>query len=276
MLQVVFETFSQAGVDVSAIISLLAATPAAAEAASLSKAAVLGLGFTLGLKHALEADHLAAVTTIVSERRSLLSSSLVGGLWGVGHTLALLFAGAAVILLQVRIGERAALALEFGVGVMLVLLGANAVRKLFRTGARLHLHTHRHGGWLHAHPHLHRSNGGSTHETTTATTHHGFNSNARPVLIGIVHGLAGSAALMLLVLSTITSPLVGLAYVGVFGVGSIGGMMAMSTLVGLPIHLTAGRFLKLNLAVRACAGLFSFGFGLLLMYRIGYVEGLLR
>lgn len=251
-----------------------AATP---EAASLSKAAVLGLGFMLGLRHALDADHLAAVTTIVSERKSLLGSSLVGGLWGVGHTLALLAAGAAVILLRVRINDRTALALEFAVGIMLVLLGANALRKLFRKEARLHLHTHRHGGWQHTHPHLHDN--GSAHEhrpTAATTTHHGFNLNARPVLIGLMHGLAGSAALMLLVLSAIPSPLVGLAYVGVFGVGSIGGMILMSTLVGLPVHLTAGRFLRLNFAVRVSAGLFSFGFGLLLMYRIGYVEGLLR
>jgi high-affinity nickel-transport protein len=273
MFHAIFETFSQAGVKVSLILSLFAA--ATPEAASLSKAAVLGLGFVLGLKHALEADHLAAVTTIVSERKSLLGSSLVGGLWGVGHTLALLAAGAAVIVLRVRIGERTTLALEFAVGVMLVLLGANALRKLFRKGARLHLHTHRHGGWLHAHPHLH-DDSKLVHTTTAATTHHGFNLNARPLLIGIVHGLAGSAALMLLVLSTIPSPLAALAYVCVFGVGSIGGMIAMSTLVGLPIHLTAGRFLRLNFAVRAFAGLFSFGFGLLLMYRIGYVEGLLR
>ncbi|HLL72913.1 MAG TPA: hypothetical protein VK363_15830 [Pyrinomonadaceae bacterium] len=259
----------------SAIISLFTAA-ATTEAASLSKAAVLGLGFMLGLRHALDADHLAAVTTIVSERKSLLGSSLVGGLWGVGHTLALLAAGAAFILLRVRINDRTALALEFAVGIMLVLLGANALRKLFRKRARLHLHTHRHGGWLHAHPHLHET---GTHEHTATApqaTHHGFNSNARPVLVGLMHGLAGSAALMLLVLSAIPSPLVGLAYVCVFGVGSVGGMILMSTLVGLPIHLTAGRFLRLNLAVRASAALFSFGFGLLLMYRIGYVEGLLR
>ncbi len=246
-------------------------------AGSLSHASALGLGFVLGLKHALDADHLAAVTTIVSERKSLLSSSLVGGLWGVGHTLSLLVAGAAVILLHVRIGERTALALEFGVGAMLVLLGANAVRKLSRPEARIHLHTHRHGGWLHVHPHLH--DGAPEPAATAATaaaTHHGLPSNARAFLIGIVHGLAGSAALMLLVLSTINSPLVGLAYILIFGIGSIGGMIAMSTLVGLPLHLTAGRFLRLNFAVRASASLFSLGFGLMLMYRIGFVEGLLR
>lgn len=247
---------------------------------SFSQASALGLGFVLGLKHALEADHLAAVTTIVSERRSLLSSSLVGGLWGVGHTFALLVAGVAVILLHVRIGERTALALEFGVGLMLVLLGANAVRKLARREARVHLHTHRHGGWLHVHPHLHDGADApptaATTEATTAATHHGLQLSTRPFFIGIVHGLAGSAALMLLVLSTISAPLVGLAYIVTFGIGSIGGMIAMSTLVGLPLHLTAGRFLRLNFAVRASASLFSLGFGLLLMYRIGFVEGLLH
>lgn len=260
----------------SSIIGLLAASMET-QAGSLSHASALGLGFVLGLKHALDADHLAAVTTIVSERKSLLSSSLVGGLWGVGHTLSLLVAGAAVILLHVRIGERTALALEFGVGAMLVLLGANAVRKLSRPEARIHLHTHRHGDWLHVHPHLHDgAPEPAAKAATAATTHHGFPSNARPFLIGIVHGLAGSAALMLLVLSTINSPLVGLAYILIFGIGSIGGMIAMSTLVGLPLHLTAGRFLRLNFAVRASASLFSLGFGLMLMYRIGFVEGLLR
>lgn len=243
---------------------------------SFSQASALGLGFVLGLKHALEADHLAAVTTIVSERRSLLSSSLVGGLWGVGHTFALLVAGVAVILLHVRIGERTALTLEFGVGLMLVLLGANAVRKLARKEARVHLHTHRHGGWLHVHPHVHDGAHAPAATATTEATHHGLQLSARPFFIGIVHGLAGSAALMLLVLSTISSPLVGLAYIVTFGIGSIGGMIAMSTLVGLPLHLTAGRFLRLNFAVRASASLFSLGFGLLLMYRIGFVEGLLR
>lgn len=262
----------------SSIIGLLSAS-LETQAGQFSHASALGLGFVLGLKHALEADHLAAVTTIVSERKSLLNSSLVGGLWGVGHTLSLLVAGVAVILLQFRIGERTALALEFGVGLMLVLLGANALRKLSRPEARIHLHTHRHGDWLHAHPHLHdgtREPVATATATTTRATHHGLQLSARPFLIGMMHGLAGSAALMLLVLSTINSPLVGLAYIVTFGVGSIGGMIAMSTLVGLPLHLTAGRYLRLNFAVRASASLFSLGFGLLLMYRIGFVEGLLR
>ncbi|MDQ3805731.1 MAG: urease accessory protein UreH, partial [Acidobacteriota bacterium] len=101
---------------------------------SLSTASVLAFGFVMGVKHAVEADHLAAVSAIVSERKSLLGSALVGGLWGVGHTVSLLAAGVAVIALGVRVSERAALALEFGVGLMLAALGANALRKLARGG----------------------------------------------------------------------------------------------------------------------------------------------
>jgi sulfite exporter TauE/SafE len=237
---------------------------------SLSATSVLAFGFVLGLKHAVEADHLAAVSTIVSERKSLWSSSLVGGLWGLGHTIALLIAGVAVILFHFRIGERAERMLEFMVGLMLIALGANALRKLAR-GGRLHLHLHRHGGRAHIHPHIHDGS-----PETDRHTHHGLGLGPRPLLIGLVHGLAGSAALMLLVLSTIESPFVGLLYIVVFGVGSVGGMMLMSALFGLPLYLTAARFTRVNLAVRGVAGLFSLSLGLLMVYEIGYVGGLFR
>ena len=235
---------------------------------SLTTASVLALGFVLGLKHAVEADHLAAVSTIVSERKSLLSSSLVGGLWGIGHTISLLIAGILVILFRFEISERIEQALEFCVGLMLVALGANALRKLAR-GAYLHLHVHQHGGRAHIHPHMHD---GSTEPVPH--THHGLRLGARPLLVGMVHGLAGSAALMLLVLSTISSPLVGFIYIVVFGIGSIGGMMLMSALVGLPVYLTAARFNRANLMVRVMAGLFSLSFGLFMVYEIGFVKGL--
>ena len=231
---------------------------------------VLAFGFILGLKHAVEADHVAAVSTIVSERQSLLSSSLVGGLWGVGHTISLLVAGIAVILLHIKISERTALALEFCVALMLILLGLLAIRKLWR-GGRLHLHAHEHGGHLHVHPHLH-----DPEPETEPHTHHGLKLGARPLVIGMVHGLAGSAALMLLVLSTISSPAVGLTYIVIFGIGSIGGMMLMSALVGLPMRLTAKRFTRANLMIRGLAGLFSVSFGLFMVYEIGFVDGLFR
>ncbi|HEY0375885.1 MAG TPA: hypothetical protein VGC87_02915 [Pyrinomonadaceae bacterium] len=240
------------------------------EIVPLSTASVLAFGFVLGLKHAVEVDHLAAVSTIVSERKSLLGSMLVGGLWGVGHTLSLLAAGVLVILLHVEIGERVALFLEFCVGLMLVALGANALRKLWR-GGHLHVHAHRHGGRAHVHPHIHDGK-----PEPDAHTHHGLRPNMRPLVVGMVHGLAGSAALMLLVLSTISSPLTGFAYIVVFGVGSIGGMMTMSALVSLPLYLTAARFTRANLMVRCLAGLFSLSFGLVVIYQIGVAGRLFR
>ncbi|MDT5060967.1 MAG: hypothetical protein QOH63_1426 [Acidobacteriota bacterium] len=240
------------------------------ETISLSTASVLAFGFVLGLKHAVEVDHLAAVSTIVSERKSLLSSLLVGGLWGVGHTISLLIAGFFVILLHVEISERVALFLEFCVGLMLVVLGANALRKLWR-GGHFHIHAHSHGGRAHVHPHIH-----DREAETDTHTHHGYQSSMRPLFVGMVHGLAGSAALMLLVLSTISSPLVGFAYIIIFGVGSIGGMMIMSALVSLPLYLTATRFTRANLMMRGLAGLFSLSFGLFVIYQIGVVGNLFR
>jgi ABC-type nickel/cobalt efflux system permease component RcnA len=258
-----YEALAQVGIRADALLS--------DSPGPYSTASVLAFGLVLGLKHAVEADHLAAVTTIVSERRSILGASLVGGLWGVGHTLSLLVAGIAVILFHLRISEQMALALEFCVGLMLVALGANALRKVMR-GGTLHLHWHRHGNHIHAHPHVHDG----LDERDVLHTHHGLRLSARPFLIGMVHGLAGSAALMLLVLSTISSPLAGLLYVLVFGIGSVGGMILMSALVGLPLRLTATRFARAHFVVRCLAGLFSLSFGLFMVYQIGFKEGLLH
>ena len=147
---------------------------------------------------------------------------------------------------------------------MLVALGANALRKLLR-GGTVHLHWHRHGTHVHAHPHVHDV----PDEREAPHTHHGLRLSARPFLVGMVHGLAGSAALMLLVLSTISSPVAGLLYILVFGIGSVGGMMLMSALVGLPLTLTANRFARAHFVVRCLAGIFSLGFGLFMVYQIG-------
>src|SRR5689334_17281855 len=133
-----------------------------------STMAVLGLGFLLGLKHATEADHLAAVSTIVSGRRSLWSSALVGGLWGLGHTISLTLAGILVLWLDFEISERMETALEFCVGVMLMLLGSNVLRKMFK-GGFIHFHAHDHGGREHVHPHIHEAGGADEPDT-----HHGL------------------------------------------------------------------------------------------------------
>jgi len=237
---------------------------------SLSIVSLLALGFVLGLKHAVDADHLAAVSTMASERRSLFGSSLIGALWGLGHTISLMLAGLLVIVLHFEITDKMKQSLEFGVGLMLVVLGVNALRKLAR-GGHVHVHVHEHGGHAHAHPHIH-----DRKAKEEPHTHHGLNLGARPLLVGLVHGLAGSAALMLLVLTTISSPLVGLIYIAVFGIGSIGGMMIMSLLFALPARFTVNRFARTNLALRGLAGLFSLGFGLVMIYQIGFVDHLIR
>jgi hypothetical protein len=237
---------------------------------SLPILSLLGLGFVLGLKHALDADHLAAVSTMATEKRSLLGSSLIGIWWGVGHTISLLIAGALVMLLHVQIGPGIAKALEFCVGLMLIVLGVNALRKLVR-GGKVHVHAHEHGGHWHMHPHIHEK---TKHDVPH--THHGLRAGTRPLLIGMVHGMAGSAALTLLVLATISSTLVGFSYIGIFGVGSIGGMAIMSVLFALPSKLSAQRFSTLNLLFRGVAGLASLGLGAFTVYQIGFATYLLR
>jgi sulfite exporter TauE/SafE len=221
----------------------------------LSTISVLLIGFVLGLQHAVEADHLAAVSTIVSEKKSLWSASIVGGMWGLGHTISLFVVGALVIFLKLQISESVEARLEAIVGGMLILLGLNALRKLW-AAKEIHVHTHEHGKHEHVHIHMH----GEEPEAS----HHRF--SPRSILIGMVHGLAGSAALMLLVVPTISSPAVALLYIVVFGAGSIGGMMAMSFFIGLPIYFTTGRFNFVNISIRLCAGSFSLGLGLLIVY----------
>ncbi|HEX8734987.1 MAG TPA: hypothetical protein VF721_06685 [Pyrinomonadaceae bacterium] len=235
----------------------------------ISTVTILFFGFLLGLKHAVEADHLAAVTTIVTERKSLLSSALVGGVWGIGHTISLLVVGVFVLLLDFRISERTESVLEMCVGGMLIFLGLNVMRKIVG-GGTLHFHAHEHGSQAHVHPHLHD---GDIH-ADAPHAHHGLSLSPRPLVIGLVHGLAGSAGLMLLLLPTIHSRPVGLLYIIIFGAGSIAGMILMSFLVSLPLQITALRFNRVNVLLRCLAGLFSIGFGLWIVYEKGFAANL--
>lgn len=230
----------------------------------VSTISMLAFGFVLGLKHAIEADHIAAVSTIASEHASIVRSTFVGAFWGIGHTISLLVASAAIVFLHLEIGSGVGLVLEFGVGIMLILLGANALRKIV-TGGHLHMHVHRHGGRLHAHPHIHQSQ-----QPDNISSHHGLKLHRRPLIIGMIHGVAGSGALMLLVLSTICQPFIALAYVLMFGIGSTGGMMVMSALVGLPAILTAQRFARANAVLRAAAACSSVVLGLVITYDVGF------
>src|SRR5258706_6263436 len=193
----------------------------------------LALGIVLGLKHALDADHLAAVSTMATDRRGLCASSLIGALWGLGHTLSLVVAGVLVLLFHFQIGEHVGKALELCVGFMLIALGGNSLRELAR-GGKSHMHAPRLG--------------------------------ARPLLVGMMHGLAGSAALPLLVFAAIPSPVRGLLYIAIFGIGSIGGMVIMSTLFSLPSKLTSLHFARANIVLRSLAGVVSLCCGVFMVY----------
>jgi high-affinity nickel permease len=216
---------------------------------------VLLIGFVFGLYHAIEADHLAAVSAIVSEHKNVFTASVIGGFWGLGHTISLFVVGALVIFVKFQITESTEGILEGIVGIMLVLLGINAFRKIF-TAKEIHSHTHEHDGHAHAHVHVHNAD-------SPERSHHRF--APRSVLVGMIHGLAGSSGLMLLVLPTIPSPAVALLYIAIFGVGSIAGMMIMSLLMGLPLYFTADRFTMINKGIRVAAGAFSLVWGALLI-----------
>jgi high-affinity nickel permease len=213
---------------------------------------VVALGFVLGLRHATEADHLAAISTIVTERRSVLSSLVVGGSWGLGHTLALLVAGVGVLVLRYQMSDRIAHALELGVGIMLVLLGANVLRTLVDQGP----------------------SDGHDHATVASHSHSDAWLLARPLLVGMVHGLAGSAPVLLLTLTVVASPLAAFTYIAVFGVGSMMGMAIMSVLLSVPARLTVDHFAHTHLALRGLSGLFSLGIGLVIVYENGVLNRL--
>ncbi|HEY9405003.1 MAG TPA: hypothetical protein VIQ24_20290, partial [Pyrinomonadaceae bacterium] len=195
--------------------------------ATMGAWAVLGLGLVFGLKHATEVDHIVAVTTIVSEQRNLLRAALVGALWGAGHTVSLIAVGIVVLALRVAIPELVADWLEFGVALMIIGLGLGAlVRVLQRRRPDVHVHEHIHDDRPHAHIHFHEQ--GTEHAGSVSPhTHTVMRLGLKPLLVGAMHGLAGSAALTLLVLTQIASPLVGLLYLSVFGLGSILGMLLM-------------------------------------------------
>lgn len=235
----------------------------------------LGVGFTLGLKHALDADHLAAVAVIVGDRRrSLLEASLVGVTWGAGHAAALTSVGLAVVLLGVRMPAGLAAATELAVGAMLAVLGGRLLWT-FRRGAVLHAHPHTHGDHEHLHPHVHPAGidpGHLTHHRLPAgvgqiSVHPG--SRLRPFLVGLLHGMAGSAAVMLLILTTIPAASARLAYVLLFALGSIAGMGCMSTLVGLPFTLGGRQNGRTQRGLRLAAGTISLALGLGIMLGLG-------
>lgn len=222
---------------------------------------ILLAGFLIGVWHARESDHLAAVAAIVAERKSVWSSAIIGGIWGLGHTISLFVAGLILVFLKIKFTEQGERILEFCVGVMLVFLGFNVLRKLFFS-SEAHFHEHTHEGVTHLHPH-------------DAAAHHYARFSPRALIVGMIHGLAGSAALMLVLLTQIESPALGLLYVVIFGVGSIGGMMLMSVIVGVPLSWTANRSRNWNLILQCLAGLVSVGVGFYVIYEKAIHESLI-
>ena len=222
---------------------------------------IVGLGFVLGLRHALDTDHLAAVSTVLAQRPSFRASGMIGFSWGLGHTAILLLVGAVVLVFRVPVPEPIALAAEFGVGAMLVLLGCMFGLRLVRE--RWHVHRHEHDGTQHLHLHSHALADDHGHG-------HWWRDSVRPFCIGMAHGLAGSAALLLIVLSSARSVSEGLIYIAVFGAGSILGMMLVGMVVSLPVlwSLNLGR--PVFLAVQGLASLGSVVVGLTIMLQIAF------
>lgn len=236
--------------------------------------ALLGLGLVFGLKHATEVDHVVAVSTIVSEHRNVFRSALVGGLWGAGHTAALVIIGVLVLVFRVSIPPGVATWLEFGVALMIIALGVVAVARVLRKRPDVHLHRHSHDGQSHVHTHFHEH--GTEHAPATAPQasekKHASHSHAisqvgfKPMLVGAMHGLAGSAALTLLVVTQVQSIWLGLIYLAIFGVGSTVGMLLMSALIGLPFALSGRRLTSINYGLQTAAGCLSVAFGLWCAY----------
>ncbi len=264
-----------------------------------ANAAPLGialLGLLLGMRHATDPDHVIAVTTILSRERRLRTAAGIGLVWGLGHTLTVLLVGGAIILFKIAIPTRLGLAMEFAVALVLILLGVGAAAGLMRKFAArvrgtssdhedlvVHAHPHAHAGGVHSHPHVHIGSGENAddavhHDHRIPVQKHPAFGSRRPLLkafgVGLVHGLAGSAAIALLVLSAIPQPLWATLYLAIFCVGTIIGMGLITSAIAAPFVVASRRVSWLHQGLVTGSGLLSFVFGLLLAYQIGIVDHL--
>ena len=220
---------------------------------------ILGLGFLLGMQHALEADHIAAVSSIAARRTEVGDIVKHGLTWGLGHTLTLLgFAGIA-ILLGHAIPEAFARPIETAVGIMLVGLGAHVLWRLWRD--RIHFHRHLHAdGTVHLHAHSHAGESVS-HARSSHAHAHASGFRWRTLLVGLMHGMAGSAALLLLTASQAPSAAIGLGYVALFGVGSMIGMGALSAAIAVPLVVSARWLSFANSGLQGAVGAITIAIG---------------
>lgn len=233
------------------------------------------LGFVLGLQHATDPDHLVAVATIVSRERRFRDGALVGILWGIGHMATLALAGGLIVGFRLSIRAEVETALELLVGLTIVALGVlrlrDALRGVGSAGPEhlladhdhdgreaFHSHLHAHGSHVHVHP---------SRQLLAALAGGRPGLAVRAIAVGAVHGLAGTAAVSLLILATLSSPASGLAYLAVFGLGTIAGMTALTAALAYPVSW-ALRFRLAHRAVSATAGVGAIGFGLFYAARL--------
>lgn len=241
------------------------------EQSTLSLVAILSLGFFLGMRHATDADHVVAVSTIVTRERRLSSAALIGALWGAGHTVTILAVGAGIILFTLVIPPRLGLTMEFSVGLMLVLLGIANLRGFGKQISDMETAGH-------THDHPPQSSDAHTHSSISYLDRTWGRWTiyqwCRPLIVGLVHGLAGSAAVALLVLTTLHNTHWAVAYLFVFGIGTIAGMMVITIAFASALRYSSAKSAWLNRYLGTVAGFISLAFGLFIVYQMGFVHGL--
>jgi high-affinity nickel-transport protein len=244
---------------------------------------ILAVGFFLGMRHATDPDHVIAVTTIVSYQRNKARAALIGAFWGIGHTLTIFVVGTGIILFNLVIPIRLGLSMELSVAVMLIILGVMNVAGFMRSlplrveETVVHSHAHSHGDYTHDHPHTHQPASHSHPPLTWMDRTIGTSSlyqYLRPFVVGLVHGLAGSAAIALLVLTTIRDYHWAIAYLLIFGVGTIAGMMVITMSIASAFTMVSAGREKFSRRLAFASGLLSLGFGLFVAYQICFVNGL--
>lgn len=250
---------------------------------------IIALGFFLGMRHATDPDHVIAVTTIISRQQSIRHAALIGVLWGVGHTITILAVGSAIILFGIVIPPRLGLSMELSVGFMLIVLGILNLSGIVRwitetfTPQNSLRHTHSHGivnsAFRHSHRKISEKHGHAAGDSPERWMDRAFGrlgiyQVARPLAVGLVHGLAGSAAVALLVLTTIRVPWLAVLYLLVFGIGTIAGMMLITTAIAVPFKYSKKRFVRLNHSLGVVSGIISVAFGIFIVYEMAFVNGL--
>ncbi len=244
------------------------------------------------MRHATDPDHVIAVTTIVTHQRSSVRAALIGAFWGVGHTVTIFVVGAGIILFNLVIPVRLGLSMELSVALMLIILGLMNVSAFLRALPAgtidhhdqenvIHSHPHSHAGHFHSHPHMHQAQS-PTHSPDQAPLGWldrvfgkiGVYQYLRPFVVGVVHGLAGSAAVALLVLTTIRNVRWAIAYLLIFGVGTIAGMMLITMSIASAFTVVGKGRQQFSHRLALASGLLSLAFGLFVAYQICFVHGL--